>query len=207
MKDPLFPEIEAGIQRLDTGHIQKDRKEILQKMIDYIRTKVDRQEVVRLHFICTHNSRRSHLAQVWAQTLAYYYGIHNVECYSGGTAATALYPMVAETLKDSGFHIQTLSEGGNPVYAIKYTGNAFPVIGFSKTFDADFNPRSDFAAVMTCSDADENCPFIPGAELRIPLTYEDPKAFDNSPFQSEKYEERSIQIATELKHVFSQIHT
>ena len=58
---------------------------------------------------------------------------------------------------------------------------------------------------MTCSSVDKGCPFISGAEKRIPVTFEDPKAFDNTPQQAEKYKERSIQIATELKYVFSKL--
>ncbi len=158
-----------------------------------------------MNLICTHNSRRSHLAQVWAQTAAYYYGIQNVFCYSGGTEATALYPKVAETLVQSGFKIMKLSENNNPVYAIKFAGNQAPIIGFSKTYDDDFNPENEFAAIMTCSQADGGCPFIAGAEKRIAVTYDDPKAFDNTEQQSEKYNERSMQIATEMFYVFSQI--
>ncbi|WP_317041581.1 arsenate-mycothiol transferase ArsC [Cyclobacterium lianum] len=162
-------------------------------------------KALRINFICTHNSRRSHLSQVWAQTLATKYGIPNVNCYSGGTEATALFPMAAKTLKNQGFEISTLSEGNNPVYSIKYGENTPPVIGFSKTYDDTFNPKSDFAAIMSCSQADAGCPFIAGAEKRIPITYDDPKAFDDTPHQAEKYLERSLQIATELSFVFSKI--
>src|SRR5690606_36018295 len=117
----------------------------------------------------------------------------------------ALFPMIAETLKNTGFQIETISEGKNPIYSIKYAENELPIIGFSKKLDDNFNPKSEFAAVMTCSQADGGCPFIAGAEKRIPITFEDPKAFDNTPLQAEKYRERSLQIATELFYVFSQI--
>ncbi|MBT8301670.1 MAG: protein-tyrosine-phosphatase, partial [Maribacter sp.] len=122
------------------------------------------------------------------------------------TEATALFPMVAETLRYSGFEINTLSKGENPVFSIKYAENQHPIIGYSKKFDDDFNPKSKFVAIMTCSQADEGCPFIAGAEQRISITFEDPKAFDNTPQQAEKYMERSLQIATELYYVFSQIN-
>jgi arsenate reductase len=131
--------------------------------------------------------------------------VQNVFCYSGGTEVTALFPMVSKTLEQSGFEIKPLSEGKNPVYSIKYDDNANPIIGFSKTYDDHFNPQSGFAAILTCSQADGGCPFIAGAEKRIPITFEDPKIFDNSPQQEEKYKERSIQIATELFFVFAQI--
>lgn len=201
----VFPEIEKIIRSFNSESITNERKLVLQALIDYIQTKVNNKQQIRLNLICTHNSRRSHLSQVWAQTAATYYSIQNVFCYSGGTEATALFPMTAQTLIQQGFQIKTIAEGKNPIYSIKYNENAHPIIGFSKTFDSYFNPQSEFAAIMTCSSADEGCPFIAGAEKRIPITFEDPKAFDNTPQQAEKYEERSIQIGTELFYVFSQI--
>jgi arsenate reductase len=201
----LFVEIENVIKNLNIENITTERKEILQPLIDYIQNKVTNQQEVRLSLICTHNSRRSHLTQVWAQTASAYFDIKNVFCYSGGTEVTAMFPMVAKTLEDQGFKIKAISEGSNPIYSIKYSQNEHPIIGFSKTYDDDFNPESQFAAIMTCSQADGGCPFIAGAEKRIPITYEDPKAFDNTPQQAEKYEERSLQIATEMFYVFSKI--
>lgn len=193
------------VEILNFESISEERKSLSQPLIDFIQRKHDAQQEVRLNLICTHNSRRSHLSQVWAQTAAAHYGIKNVCCYSGGTEATALFPVVAETLKQSGFKIQIIAEGNNPVYAIKYANNEPAIIGFSKTYDDDFNPKSEFAAVMTCSQADGGCPFISGAEKRIPITFEDPKAFDNTPLQNEKYQERSLQIATEMFYIFSKI--
>ena len=204
-KTILFPEIEKVINALNFESISDERKIVLQPLVDFIQEKVSNGQEIRLNLICTHNSRRSHLSQVWAQTAAAHYGIKNVFCYSGGTEATAMFPMAAKTLAKQGFQIKTIAEGNNPVYAIKYAENAHPIIGFSKTFDDDFNPQSEFAAILTCSSADQGCPFIAGAEKRIPITFEDPKAFDNTPQQAEKYEERSVQIATEMFYIFSQI--
>lgn len=201
----LFPEIEAVISTLKVDSISENRKQVLQPLIDFIQLKISDHQNIRINFICTHNSRRSHLSQIWAQTIASYFHIKNVFCYSGGTEATALFPMVAETLKNSGFMLQTLSDGSNPVYSIKFAKNEHPIIGFSKKLDDDFNPKSEFAAIMTCDSANEACPFVPGAETRIPITFEDPKAFDNTPQQKQKYKERSLQIATEMFYVFSQI--
>ena len=203
----LFAEIEKVIRQLNPQTIPDERKKVLEPLTDFIQSKVSECQEIRINFICTHNSRRSHLSQIWAQTMACYFQIKNVLCYSGGTEATALYPMVAETLRNSGFQIKTISKNDNPIYSIKFSGNAHPVIGFSKKLDDDFNPKSGFAAVMTCDSANEACPFVPGAEKRIPITFEDPKAFDNTPQQAEKYQERSLQIATELFYVFSQINS
>ena len=203
----MFSEIEQVIKGLNPQTISIERKAILQSLTDFVQSKVSNQREIRINFICTHNSRRSHLSQVWAQTLAYHFNIKNVFCYSGGTESTALFPMVAETLRNSGFQIKTISKSENPVYSIKYTYNQHPIIGFSKRLDDDFNPKSEFVAIMTCDSANEACPFVSGAEKRIPITFEDPKAFDNTPQQAEKYNERSLQIATELFYVFSQIKT
>lgn len=204
-QNTLFTDINKTIETFNFGSISAERKTVLQPLIDFIQSKVTANQDIRLNFICTHNSRRSHLSQIWAQTAAAYYNIKNVFSYSGGTEATALFPMVAQTLTKTGFQIKTLSEGNNPVYSVKYNENDHPLICFSKTYDDAFNPQSEFAAILTCSSADNGCPFIAGAEKRIPITFEDPKAFDNTPLQAEKYQERSIQIATELFYVFSQV--
>ncbi|MGV6844969.1 MAG: arsenate-mycothiol transferase ArsC [Lutibacter sp.] len=202
----VFKKLSESINNLKNTAISAERKSVLQDLIDFIQTKVDAGKNVNLIFICTHNSRRSHLSQIWAQTAAYFYNVKNVYCYSGGTEATALFPMVAETLRNSGFEIETLSTGNNPVYAVKFSENEPSVIGFSKTFDDKFNPQSNFAAIMTCSQADAGCPFIAGADKRFPVKYDDPKEFDNTLLQKEKYQERSNQIAAEIFYVFSQIN-
>ncbi len=206
-KTELFQEIENLIKNLKSETISDERKAVLQPLTNFILSKVSKDQEIRINFICTHNSRRSHLSQVWAQTMATYFNIKNVFCYSGGTEASALFPMVAETLENSGFEVKTISEGINPIYTIKYAENEHPIIGFSKKLNDDFNPKSRFAAIMTCDSANEACPFVPGAEKRIPITFDDPKAFDNTPQQAEKYNERSLQIATELFYVFSQLNS
>ena len=202
----MYPTLSDTIQQLEWEKINDDeRKSTLQPLIDFIQLKTNSKQQININFICTHNSRRSHLSQVWAQVAASHFGIENVICYSGGTEETALFPKVAETLSDQGLNIFKINDGSNPVYAIKYSDNSQPIIGFSKKYDNPFNPVSAFAAIMTCSQADGGCPFIAGAEKRIPITFEDPKAFDNTPGQAEKYQERSLQIATEMFYIFSQI--
>lgn len=199
----LFQPIQQTIESLDVTTIAEERKAVLQPLADFIKSKLEKKETIRLNFICTHNSRRSHLSQVWAQAIGAFFGIKDLASYSGGTEATALFPSAVKALESSGFHIQKLSEEKNPVYSIQYTANTQGVIGFSKKFDDTFNPTGGFAAILTCDSANEACPFVPGCEKRIPITFEDPKAFDGTPQQAEKYKERSIQIATELFWVFS----
>jgi arsenate reductase (thioredoxin) len=204
-KTNVYPEIVTVINTFNFDNISAERKNSLQPLIDYIQSKANNQEEIRLNLICTHNSRRSHLSQVWAQTAAAYYDVKNVFCYSGGTEATAMFPMAAKTLAKQGFQIKTLAEGSNPIYSIKYASDEHPIIGFSKIYDDTFNPQNEFVAILTCSQADGGCPFIAGAAMRIPITFEDPKAFDNTPQQEEKYEERSLQIGAEMFYVFSKI--
>lgn len=203
----IFKTIKTVISTLNVDEISSKRKEVLQPLIDFIKTKEVENKEVSLNFICTHNSRRSHLAQVWAQTIASYLNIKNVHCYSAGTEATALFPMIVETLKNTGFKITKETENKNPVYNISFSKEAAPIIGFSKTLGSDFNPKSAFAAIMTCSQADEGCPFVVGAEKRISIPFDDPKEYDNTSIQKEKYNERSIQIATEMYFVFTQINS
>ena len=193
------------IAQLSTERISEERKRILQPLIEFISSKITKNEEVRLNFICTHNSRRSHLSQIWAQTMANYYQIENVFCYSGGTEATAMFPKVVETLRNQGFEILKLSETENPVYAVKFAENEHAVICFSKKYDDDFNPMSTFAAILTCDSADENCPIVYGAEARIPIKYEDPKKSDGTPEMNETYFNRSLEIATEMKFVFENL--
>lgn len=201
----MFPRLLNLIEKNSISVISEERKEVLQPLIKYIQSKVDSNQQVRLNFICTHNSRRSHLSQIWAQTMAFHFKITNVFCYSGGTEATAMFPKVGETLSNQGFKIEKLSNENNPVYAVKYDENESAIICFSKKYDDVFNPKSEFAAIMTCSSADEGCPFIFGAEQRLPIRYNDPKAFDGTGLMDAKYAERSLEIASEMYFVFSNI--
>jgi arsenate reductase len=201
----LLEKISNTIDTIKNVQISNERKAVLKPLINFIQEKVLANKTINLNFICTHNSRRSHLSQVWAQVAAHYFNVKNVYCYSGGTEATAMFPMAAKALELAGLKINNLSKGDNPVYSIKYAENEHPIIAFSKTYDSEFNPKSEFAAIMTCNNADVGCPFIPGAEKRIPVKYDDPKAFDNTSQQAEKYTERSNQIASEMLYVFSQI--
>jgi arsenate reductase len=202
----MLENLSKTIATISKISVSNERKEILQPLIEYIQDKVNSKEEIRLNFICTHNSRRSHLSQIWAQTVAFHFRIKNVFCYSGGTEATAMFPKVASTLMQHGFQIQKLAENSNPVYTVKFDENQHPIICFSKAYFDDFNPKNNFGAIMTCTNADKGCPMVFGAEARFPIKYDDPKAFDGTELMNEKYTERSIQIASEMYYVFSQVN-
>lgn len=201
----MAPNLEKYISGLKTEFelIHQERKVILGQLAEFIRTNIRSKGKADLIFICTHNSRRSHMSQVWAQVAAHHYGIRQVNSYSGGTEATAMFHMAAYALSKAGIEIKKLSEGNNPVHSIKYHPDEPAIIGFSKKYSDSFNPQAGYAAIITCTDADTNCPIIPEAAQRISLPFNDPKAFDGTPQQEEKYVERCQEIAREMFYAFS----
>lgn len=203
-KVSLYPTLAETIQNAKKQPIPAERKTVLEVLISYIQSKLDQGQDVNLNFICTHNSRRSQFSQIWAKTAADLHGIP-ANCYSGGVEVTAFNDRAVSSLKRSGFRISYKENGSNPIYSVFYSDESDPIIAFSKVFDDPANDALHFAAVMTCDHADENCPFIPGTERRIPVRYEDPKAFDGTDLEAEKYDERSLQIASEMLYVFFQV--
>ena len=199
----LFPRLKQTVDSLDITSVPTERKKVLQPLIEYIQKKKNEGQTVRLNFICTHNSRRSQLSQIWGQTAGDYYGI-DTKTYSGGVEVTAFNERAVASIVRMGFEI-TQSEEPNPKYNVYHSPALAPSVAFSKVYNDSQNPISGFSAIMTCGHADENCPVITGADERIPVRYSDPKAFDDTPQESEKYDERSLNIATELFYVYSQI--
>lgn len=200
----MYSKLKTYISELESefDSIPSSRKEELENVADYVRAKLEKGETTQLNFICTHNSRRSHLAQIWTAVAAVYYDLENIETYSGGTEATAFNPRAVAALERAGFKIENPG-GENPKYRVRFDDQSESMICFSKTFDDSVNPDSDFAAIMTCSDADENCPFVTGAEFRKPVTYVDPKEADGTGREAEVYDERCRQIGTEMFYMMS----
>ncbi|MFT6054467.1 MAG: arsenate reductase [Roseivirga sp.] len=203
MSPYFYPDLSNYIEQLEIERISEEREQVLQPLIDYIGSKRNENLPIQLNFICTHNSRRSQWSQIWAKAISEYFGIAT-DCFSGGVETTAFNENAVNALKEAGFQVKQKGQE-NPVYSITYADASGTIEMFSKQFDDKTNPRSDFAAIMTCSHADENCPVIPGAAIRIPIRYDDPKAFDGTPLMAAKYLERCKEIATEMYFVFSQI--
>jgi arsenate reductase len=192
-----------SFQNLEKEAIPEERKKVLWPLVKYIHLKLKAQMPIHLHFICTHNSRRSQLAQVLAQAIGHYFDV-SLSTYSGGTKATAFNEQAVQALGNMGFHIEQKGTS-NPHYLCSYSEAQPPVIAFSKKFDDPINPTRDFAAIMTCSEADQNCPYIPGAEQRFPIRYEDPKIYDGTIEAAYQYANTARQIAREMLYVFSQV--
>jgi len=205
----LYPTIIQYLQNAEKefDQIPAERKLELKKIADYVQTKLKEDKKASLIYICTHNSRRSHMGQLWAMAAAEFYGIKGISSYSGGLEITAFNPNAIKALDEAGFKISKKADASNPDYESRYSDNAPPVISFSKKYMDAPNPTSNFIAVMTCSHADQNCPIVKGASLKVATPYEDPKEADGKPNQDDVYRERCEQIATEVLYTFSLINT
>lgn len=189
----------------DMESIPQPRKDKLEGMASFVRDRFKSNAAANFTFICTHNSRRSHLSQIWAAVAAHYYGKEKgFYSFSGGTEATAFNPRAVAAIERAGFQVDNPG-GENPHYQVHFSENAASLECFSKKFDDSSNPSENFAAIMTCTDADEACPFIPGASLRVSLPYNDPKEADGTEEEAAKYDERCKQIATEMFYFMSQV--
>lgn len=195
--------LKVVIANFEKHSCDESRQKVSQQLVDFLLQKMKLGEPVKLNFICTHNSRRSQFAQIWGATLSDYLELP-IECFSGGVEETEFNPRAVKSLAHDGFLISK-NDSLNPLYSIRTAKEAKPYIAFSKCYDDPSNPKDGFAAIMTCDHADENCPFIPGAEIRIPMRYEDPKIFDGTAKEAEKYLERSHQIGAELFFILKEV--
>lgn len=193
--------VEDSIQNF--GSIDSERKELLAKVAEYIRAQVGSGDPVNLTFICTHNSRRSHISQLWAQAASYYYNVSNVTCFSAGTEATAFNPRAVRAMQHAGFDIDKEDDTSNPIYKVEISKRVDPIKAYSKIISDPFNEQESFAAIMTCSNADEACPIVHGANARFAVKYIDPKVSDDTPQEEDTYNERCRQISTEMFYLFS----
>jgi arsenate reductase (thioredoxin) len=204
----LYPALQSFIAIL-TGKFQnipEKRLEVLKDLCDNIIGSLKKGEDAELIFICTHNSRRSQFAQAWAHAAVLYYGIDNINIYSGGTEATSFHPNAVSSIKRLGFSLLIKNwNQDNPIYAVKIGDADAGSIQFSKKYDDPPNPTSGFIAIMVCSEAEEACPVVPGAAKIISMPFEDPKVFDGTDSESDKYDERNEQIAVELFYLFMNV--
>jgi arsenate reductase len=211
---PLHPEqlneklrqyVTSRVGEFDT--IPEQRRDQLRKLSSYIRDQTKNNRQARLVFICTHNSRRSQMCQLWGATAGAYFGVPHVETFSGGTEVTAFNSRAVAALRRAGFDIDAPATTQNPRYRVRFHGDGPAVDCFSKVYRDPTNPKTDFCAVMTCSQADKSCPVVAGAAERIAIPFDDPKEFDGTPHETMKYDERCAQIARELLFVFSEIRS
>lgn len=179
-----------------------ERLEELNAMAEWI-AEQPTKTATEMTFICTHNSRRSHMGQIWAQAAAWHYGLNDVRTFSGGTEATAFNPRAVRALKELGVAIEVAKDGENPLYSIQLQDERVPFEAFSKKYTDEANPQKDFAAVMVCSSADQGCPIVYGSDARFSIPYIDPKVSDGSDAEAATYRARAMQIGAEMFYVMA----
>ena len=204
-ESPLNEKLQKYIQAREAefDQIPAERKEQLAKVSNYVKSEVAAGRSVKLTYICTHNSRRSHLGQLWGYAAAAHYGIPGVATYSGGTEGTAFNKRAVAAVQRAGFDVETPSETDNPHYLVRLGADVTPQECFSKKYDSPPNPTKDFCAIMVCTQADEACPLVSGAKMRIAIPYVDPKVSDGRADEAQTYDERCAQIARETLFVFA----
>lgn len=188
--------------------ISIERKQKLEELAKSVEHSYKKTRKSNLVFVCTHNSRRSHFGQLMATIMAVHFGL-DITSYSAGTETTRFHPNAIAAILSVGFNLvpQTnSSKSSNTVFVLSYsTDEKQSIKCFSKTIFDESLPKDKFIAIMVCSDANENCPFIPGADIRFSLAYEDPKIYDNDDDAVNHYKESLFQIGTELAFCFSKI--
>ena len=202
-KKEFYPKLSTYCDKLSDEFIQipEERKAELKDIANFIVEQRKEHKPTNLLFVCTSNSRRSHMAQVWSQIASYYYNIDSVYTFSGGTEQTRVNINAIDALNRAGIEIYSNNMGDNTLRYVRVGNKINPWVIFSKKYTDATNPKNSFAAVMVCSEADKACPFVEGAELRIGLPYQDPKEFDNSLLKEAKYDERCRQIAREMFYI------
>ena len=201
----LFPILNQYVQTLDLNQLPAARKTLLDDLAHFLQRSHTTDNPLNLVFICTHNSRRSQFGQIWAAVAAAYYGIQGLGCFSGGTEVTAFNPRAVAALQRVGLQLSPKMSSDNPHYTVRFAEGYPDLVCFSKVYDDAHNPKQEVVAMMTCDEADKNCPMIPGAVQRVALNYHDPKVADDTPQEVARYDERCRQIATEMFYLFHQI--
>jgi hypothetical protein len=201
----LVPYVKEVASRADS--IAPERKEVLNAIIGDMTARLRDGKSADLTFICTHNSRRSHMSQIWAQTAAYYYGLGGVHAFSGGTQTTACNCRTIAAMRRVGFAIEDATTGDNPTYLVRYAADRPAIRAYSKRYNADGNPKKEFMALMTCSSADKSCPVVEGAVSRYAIHYADPRLCDDTPTETAAYNARCREIAQEMFYIMLHVRS
>lgn len=189
----------------EAENLPPERRELLDEAARFVTQQIKEGKHADLVFICTHNSRRSQFGQVWAKVAAEYYGLDKVRTYSGGTETTACNLRTVQSLRRAGLQVVATSKGDNPVYLAQYAEDRPAMRLSSKVYSDQPDSVEGFAAMMCCSDADEKCPVVDGATVRVALHYLDPKVSDDTAAESATYDDRSRQIGGEMFYLFGTV--
>ena len=192
------------ISNLSLNTITADKINAIEVLVNTLKKNIDLNIKSKLNFICTHNSRRSQLCQVWSDTMSSYYGYTNILSFSGGTEITEVNKNIIDTLKNTGFSIKKNKDSTNPIYFVN-NGLKKNIKLFSKSYTDNFNSSEKFIAVINCSSADKSCKYVEGASERISLPFNDPGKYDRNRLKCEKYRMSNIEIASSMKYLYLNI--
>ena len=112
------------------------------------------EDRTRVLFLCTHNSARSQIAEGLLRHLAG----DRFEAHSAGTKATHVRPLAIRAMDEAGVDISGQE---------------------SKTQDQYLEEPFDYV-ITVCDEANEACPFFPGARNRLHWSFEDPSRAEGS---------------------------
>ena len=203
----LLPDLASYVKEVagELELVPSSRKPVLEAIANDITERLNAKKPAYLTFICTHNSRRSHMSQIWAQTAAYYYGLADVQAFSGGTEVTACNCRTITAMRRAGYKVEDATTGENPLYLVHYAVDRPPIRAYSKLYNADTNPKEEFIALMTCSSADRSCPTVKGSIARHAIHYVDPRLCDDTPTETKAYNERCREIAREMFYILAKV--
>ena len=203
--DALFPEVAAYVtaRMAELDAIPEARRVPLESLAEYVNDTQREGNPAHFLFICTHNSRRSHFAQVWAAIAAQVFGRHSMHCESAGTEVSAVHPNALSALERAGLRVHVMEDGPNPLVHIVYSQTLPAIQCRSKRIPSPGDRPLEFCAVMTCTSADKACPTVPGASRRVAIPYTDPKESDGTSAEAVTYDARCAEIAREMLFAFS----
>lgn len=182
--------------------VAENRKIKLDQIVNAIATDLKKKNKAIVKFICTHNSRRSQLAEFMLDVLAREKKLRIV-ALSAGTVATAFEPRMVKAIMAEGFELLEYGQKPNPLYI--YRIEIDDLYYYSKKYDDKLLDAGESTIVTVCSEAETDCPVIPGTGQRIHLPYDDPKAHDNTAKEAEAYESKVMEIGLEMNYVVEEV--
>lgn len=176
----------------DVSQIKESRLKILDHIARQLVNVIQQDDEANVVFVCTHNSRRSQIAQVCLQLFLQELNIKNIGVFSCGTEKTHIPPQIFALFKRQGLEVRESKNDSIEVFN--------QIVLFSKTYEDDSLPKRSIA-IMVCDSASETCPFVPSFNQRISLEFRDPKQADGSPEEEKSYNKAWIKIATEMAYL------
>ncbi|BDD11434.1 arsenate reductase (plasmid) [Fulvitalea axinellae] len=192
---------------LELAAVPANRVSEIERLAESIKSTLRIRDFVNLSFICTHNSRRSHIAQVWAGALAVHFGFDEkrIRTFSGGTVITVPNVRVISGLRRAGFEVDPITCSKGPAYLVTFAPDYPPIKLYSKLYDDPSNPKQDFYAIITCQEANKACPAGIGTDHRSLLKYEDPQRYDDTPLEDIMYDKCIREIGREMYLLMSKV--